>query len=161
MFGVEPGEIASSFTSIASYDAILVSASQDSWNRGPMKHHAHQHAVCSVAYSPDSTCLASASRDRDVEVWCTRTGALMHMLHTPSPCVFVTFSPDGSKVACTSESNRMCYATQWEAHHLSPSGDIPSMSIPLHTVCTARNWPLHPMTGPYECGMHWMDLSSL
>src|SRR5258708_11471238 len=107
-FEVEPAEVTSGFATIASYDAILVSASQDSWNRGPMKRYAHLRAVCSVAYSSDSTRLVSASRDRDVEVWCTRTGALLHTLRTPFPCVFVTFSPDGSKVACASESNSVC-----------------------------------------------------
>src|SRR5258708_23262758 len=102
---VEPAEVMSGFATITSYNAILVSASQDSWNRGCMKRHVHLHAVCSIVYLLDSTCLASASRDRDVEVWCARTGALLHTLCTPFPCVFVTFSPDGSKVACTSESN--------------------------------------------------------
>ena len=109
-FEVEPAEIVSSFATIASYDTILVSSagtSQDPWSRGPMKRCAHLRAVCSVAYSPDSARLASASRDRDVELWCT-TGALLHTLRIPFPCVFVTFSPDGEKVACASESNLVC-----------------------------------------------------
>src|SRR5258708_2707503 len=110
-FEVEPTEITSSFATIASYDAIFVSSagtSQDSCSRGSMKRRAHLRPVCSVAYSPDNTRLASASRDKDVEVWSTRTEALLHTLRTPFPCVFVTFSPDGSQVACASESGLVC-----------------------------------------------------
>ncbi len=70
-----------------------------------MRRRTGPRSVSCVAYSPDSTRLVSASRDRDVDVWCTSTGALLHTLRTPFACVFVTFSPDGLQVACASESN--------------------------------------------------------
>src|SRR5258708_19479242 len=91
-------EIPSSFATIALYDAILVSAagtSQDAWSGRAMRRRTHRRAVCSIAYSPDSTRLVSASKDRDVDVWCTRTGPL-RTFRTPSPSLFLTFSPDGS-----------------------------------------------------------------
>ena len=110
---VEPytkGSMTSSFTSIKLYPAILVSSagtSQDAWCGVPMKRRTHRRPVCSIAYSPNGTRLVSVSRDRDVEMWCTGTGVLLHTLHTPLPSVFVTFSPDGSQVACASERGRI------------------------------------------------------
>src|SRR5258708_32928699 len=52
------------------------------------------------------------------------------------------------------------YATQRETHRSLSSRDIPIVSIPLHTVRTARDWPRHPTMGPYECGTQCMDPSS-
>ena len=65
----------------------------------------HDWAVLSVAFSPDSTTLASGSADWTAILWDTRTGDLRHSLpHTfygnaRDAVKDVAFSPDGSILA--------------------------------------------------------------
>jgi WD40 repeat protein len=52
--------------------------------------------VTSVAFSPDGKLLLTASRDRDVRVWDTATGARIGLLRIHfGPVSGASFSPDG------------------------------------------------------------------
>ncbi|KAJ5874380.1 uncharacterized protein N7529_002810 [Penicillium soppii] len=64
----------------------------------------HFDEICSIAWSPDGSRLASGSNDRTVRVWNPATGRCISTLkgHTSSVSS-VTWSPDGSRLA--SESN--------------------------------------------------------
>jgi WD40 repeat protein/serine/threonine protein kinase len=66
----------------------------------------HTDAVNSVAFSPDSKRLASASQDTTVKVWDAQTGGELVSLkgHT-DPVNDVAFSPDGKRLASASGSS--------------------------------------------------------
>ena len=64
----------------------------------------HTSSVCSVAFSPDGTRLASGSDDQTVKLWDVRSGELVRTLsgHTSS-VRSVAFSPDGTRLASGSD----------------------------------------------------------
>src|SRR5262249_18586641 len=60
----------------------------------------HKDWVVSVAYSPDGSHLASASRDRTVKVWDVATGKeTFTVKEQPSEIKCVAYSPDGKSLA--------------------------------------------------------------
>lgn len=64
------------------------------------------HGVRTVAFSPDSTLVASPSGDGIVRLWDTAIGAARHTLKGHSGRVFaVAFSPDGKLAASASHDN--------------------------------------------------------
>ncbi len=63
----------------------------------------HTHEVCSAAFSPDGTLLASASDDQTVRIWDTATGQVLHTLPHPARLNYATFSPDGALLVSCSE----------------------------------------------------------
>jgi hypothetical protein len=66
----------------------------------------HSDTVYSVAFSPHSKTVASASSDRTIRVWDYRTGTLLQTVTGHSSAVSsVAFSPDGRTVASGSWDN--------------------------------------------------------
>ena len=61
----------------------------------------HKHAVYSIAFSPNSRSLVSASADGSVRIWNIRDGSskVLPVIGLPSYFVSVVFSPDGRFVA--------------------------------------------------------------
>jgi WD40 repeat protein len=78
----------------------------------------HSGSVNSVAFSPDSRRLASASSDRTVKIWDTQTGVEVATLlgHTQF-VVGVAFSPDGKQLVSASEDSNL---RVWDARTLEP-----------------------------------------
>lgn len=66
----------------------------------------HRSTVLALAFSPDSTTLATGSADRDVRLWDAASGQLKATLtgHT-GPVRDLSFSPDGKVLASASEDN--------------------------------------------------------
>jgi len=75
--------------------------------------HGHQDSVWSVAWSPDGSKLATASKDNTARIWQAATGRELLVLHGHHGAVeSVAWSPDGSKLATASED----HATKvWDA----------------------------------------------
>ena len=63
-------------------------------------YEGHQNWVCSVAFSPDGSLLASGSADCTVRLWDTSTGECLKVLEGHQNWVMsVAFSPDGMQLA--------------------------------------------------------------
>jgi WD40 repeat protein len=75
--------------------------------------HGHQDSVWSVAWSPDGSKLATASKDNTARVWDAATGRELLVLRGHLRAVeSVAWSPDGSKLATASEDRA---AKVWDA----------------------------------------------
>jgi FOG: WD40 repeat len=59
----------------------------------------HDRDVADVAWSPDGTRVASASRDATARVWDAATGELRHTIEAHDMFAGVAWSPDGSGLA--------------------------------------------------------------
>lgn len=63
------------------------------------KLQGHEGWCQAVLFSPDGSCLASASRDATVKLWNPETGRLLHTLEGHTSEVYsLAFSPDGRRV---------------------------------------------------------------
>lgn len=67
----------------------------------------HARAVCGVAWSPDDTIIATASRDNTVILWNLDGEVIAKLQGHQSWVTAVTFSPDGQYVATTSFDNTL------------------------------------------------------
>ncbi|KAK3984174.1 putative vegetative incompatibility protein [Cladorrhinum sp. PSN332] len=73
---------------------------EDDWNACRQTLEGHSGSVYSVAFSPNSKLIASASDDKTVKLWDTATGACTQTLEGHSNFVLsVAFSPDSKLVA--------------------------------------------------------------
>ena len=76
---------------------------RDKWSACLQTLEGHSGAVNSVAFSHDSTRLASASWDRTVKIWDTSSGACLQTLEGHSSAVYsVAFSHDSTRLASAS-----------------------------------------------------------
>jgi serine/threonine protein kinase len=79
------------------------------WNLshgGKRKLVAHEQDVFSIAYSPDGTTVATASKDGTAKLWNATTWELQHVLAGhESEVTAVRFSPTGEQVATASEDH--------------------------------------------------------
>ncbi|KAF2627343.1 beta transducin-like protein HET-E4s [Macroventuria anomochaeta] len=81
-------------------------AMSDGWSACLQTLEGHSSAVSSVAFSHDSTKLASASYDNTVKVWDASSGACLQTLEGHSDWVrSVAFSHDSTKLASASYDN--------------------------------------------------------
>jgi WD40 repeat protein len=65
----------------------------------------HKHRVNDVAFSPDGSLLASASRDGTVQLWGNAYGFKLRVLEADQESInTVSFSPDGGMIASGSEA---------------------------------------------------------
>ena len=63
----------------------------------------HTGAVNSVAFSPDSARVSTASEDNTARLWDVATGQLLHTFTGHTDAVFAApFSPDGRRLATAS-----------------------------------------------------------
>ncbi|KAF2455365.1 WD40-repeat-containing domain protein [Lineolata rhizophorae] len=76
----------------------------DEWSACLQTLEGHYGSVRSIAFSHDSTQLASASDDKTVKIWDTRTGTYLQTLKGHSNWVTsVAFSPDSTQLASASD----------------------------------------------------------
>ncbi|KAF7504607.1 hypothetical protein GJ744_002034 [Endocarpon pusillum] len=79
---------------------------EDKWSACLQTLEGHSSSVFSVAFSPDSARLASASDDRTVKIWDTGSGACLYTLEGYSSWVhLVAFSPDSARLASVSDNS--------------------------------------------------------
>ena len=78
-------------------------AVEEDWSACRQTLEGHSNSVNSVAFSPESTLVASASNDKTVKIWDTATGTCTQTLEGHSSYVnSVAFSPDSTLVASAS-----------------------------------------------------------
>src|SRR3954451_14694708 len=76
---------------------------RDEWSACLQTLEAHSGSVNSVAFSGDSTRLASASYDRTVKIWDASSGKCLQTLEGHSSSVYlVAFSGDSTRLASAS-----------------------------------------------------------
>jgi WD40 repeat protein len=81
-------------------------AMSDSWSECLQTLEGHSSYVTSVAFSHDSTRLASASYDNTVKIWDASSGACLQTLEGHSSYVSsVAFSHDSTRLASASDDN--------------------------------------------------------
>ncbi|KAF2679408.1 hypothetical protein K458DRAFT_116012 [Lentithecium fluviatile CBS 122367] len=85
-------------------EIVIKTRMQDRWSNCLQTFEGHSSAVCSVAFSHDSTRLASASYDRTVKVWDAHSGECLSTLEGHSSAVrSVAFSYDSTRLASASD----------------------------------------------------------
>jgi WD40 repeat protein len=104
----------------------------------------HQGMVTSLAFSPDGSLLASSGYDRFLKFWDVGTGGLLGQLNLTDTPNFLSFSPDGNKLAVASNLEVTfvsLVSMQLEksipvcsGDHLafSPDGNLVYISTPFH-----------------------------
>ncbi|KAF2734202.1 hypothetical protein EJ04DRAFT_543748 [Polyplosphaeria fusca] len=93
---------------------IIKPGMQERWSNCLQTLEGHSSSVRSVAFSHDSTRLASASSDGTVKVWDARSGECLSTLEGHSSFVrSVAFSHDSTRLASASEDRTV---KVWDAH---------------------------------------------
>jgi WD40 repeat protein len=79
----------------------------------------HEDTILAIAFAPDSSILASASKDRTVRLWDASTGALRQVLpvHTAN-AEAVAFAPSGEILASASADVRLWDVSTGTLRHL-------------------------------------------
>jgi WD40 repeat protein len=86
----------------------IAPAMEEKWSACLQTLEGHRHWVRSVAFSPDSTRLASGSADNTVKIWDASSGACLQTLEGHSNFVYsVAFSPDSTRLASGSDDDTL------------------------------------------------------
>lgn len=76
----------------------------------------HSAGITSAAYNPDSTRIVTGSVDRTVRLWDAETGVELRVMGEGmlNDVLYVTFSPDGARIASVSEAFVSATVHIWE-----------------------------------------------
>ncbi|MGB8344447.1 MAG: WD40 repeat domain-containing protein [Ktedonobacteraceae bacterium] len=77
-------------------------------------YRGHSEMVCDIAWSPDGMMIASGSYDQTVQVWSPTTGETLAVREGAGWLGTVTWSPDGTRLASTLESDEGNRVEIWE-----------------------------------------------
>ena len=132
----------------------------------------HEGSLTQITFSPDGLLLATGSWDGTAKLWDTASGEQVAVFHMPPHCYDLAFSPDGHKLACSSENDAMIFdvASHKRLHLLqghqnsagrvafSPDGQLLATGSDDRTI---RTWNVQTGKVEHVIGAHKDNISSL
>ncbi|KAJ1961565.1 cross-pathway control WD-repeat protein cpc2 [Dipsacomyces acuminosporus] len=160
--------------------SLLMSSSRDkslvSWNvtrdeanfAVPMHtFHGHEKYVDSLALSSDGIFAASASWDKTIRLWDTKTGDCLNKFtgHT-SDVMSIKFSPDNNYIVSGDRDGHIkvwnlsgyCMDTLPEGRHMDMVSDLCFTSNPMNPLLVSAGWDKHVKIWDFNTGKLLHDL---
>jgi WD40 repeat protein len=110
-----------------------------------MTLYGHQNHVMCVAYSPKQPLLASASADKTIRIWNTKSGKVEKTLYGHSGVVFsLAFSPDGATLASVGDDHNIFL---WDTVQWSKKSTLYGHTSYLYSVAYSSNGALLASSG--------------
>jgi hypothetical protein len=132
----------------------IMPAVHDGWNACLQTLEGHSDFVTSVAFSHNSTRLASASGDRTVKIWDASSGACLQTLVGHSSDVSsVAFSHDSTRLASASYEAPLRSGMRTAVRACRRSRAIAVLSFQWPSRTTRRGWRRRPATAPLRSGI--------
>jgi eukaryotic-like serine/threonine-protein kinase len=137
----------------------------DAHSLEPVRHWPHRHSewVCSLAFSPDSKRILTASEDGNVRVWDVATGTRLHdLVGHGSRVLCAAYSPDGKRIASGGADQNV---RLWDAETFEPVATLSGHKDYVYSLVwradsqqiisgsgdnTVRIWDTQPLTGRLE-----------
>ncbi len=72
-----------------------------------VSYNGHTDDVLGLVWSPDGKSIATASRDKTIQIWNSTTGKLQSIIHNDLPVFSVAWSPNGREIAFGDDAGRI------------------------------------------------------
>ncbi|KAF2737041.1 NACHT-domain-containing protein [Polyplosphaeria fusca] len=120
---------------------VIKPGMQAHWSNCLSTLEGHSDAVSSVAFSHDSTLLASASHDRTVRVWEVGSGECLHTVNVERALYRITFDSSGNYLH--TDNGIINISAQMTTTPAQTSAEIQTTQCMNDSIALAGRWPNH------------------